>query len=359
MIKYLSSNHWIFNAVKPLDSAAAEQAQSHQNTLTKPPGSLGLLETLAIKFAACQGQKKPLLNEICVRVFAADHGVCDKGVSAFDQAVTAAMIANFASGGAAISVLSRIIEADFAVVNLGTVSAVELPSAPTHSKPQATIIDAYIADKTQDFSEYPAMTNEQLTLALAAGKREIDNRQMDLFIGGEMGIGNTTSASALYGALLGLDASKTVGPGTGVDQAGVEHKQNVVRQALHLHANILDDPIAVLACLGGFEIAALCGSYMACAQRGVPVVVDGFISTAAALVAAKINPRIVDWFIFSHCSAEPAHRLALDFFQAEPLIDFSMRLGEGSAAALVVPLIQSALKLHNEMASFSEAGIIS
>lgn len=378
MSEDVTQDHWIFNAVKPLNKTAQQQALDRQNMLTKPPGSLGTLETLAIKFAAWQGQLNPTINTIGVRVFAADHGVCVKGVSAFDQSVTRHMIKNFVSGGAAISVLSRSIGADFAVVNLGTVdlNAVNLNTVDADvGKPNIVnsdtrqsdnvhannhyFIDAFIAAGTEDFSERPAMTSRQLCAALNTGKQQVENTAMDLFIGGEMGIGNTTSASALYSAILQLEADKTVGPGTGVDSKGIQLKQKVIDQALTLHRDKLHDPVATLMCLGGFEIAALCGAYIASAQKGVPVVVDGFISTAAALVAVKINPGVANWLIFSHCSAEPAHRLALEFFQAKPLVDFSMRLGEGSGAALVVPLLQAALSLHNEMATFTEAGIAS
>lgn len=341
-----SRQHWFFEPGKTPDKKSFDDAIKYQNTLTKPPGSLGELENLAVKFCGFQKTLKPAINKICVRVFAADHGVCAQGVSAFPQIVTTQMIENFVRGGAAISVLSKALNADFAAVNMGIANPLISDDG---------VIDGVIAAGTKDFTTGAAMTGEECLRALGVGRDVIV--QADLFIGGEMGIGNTTSASALYSVLLDIPVQKSVGPGTGLDDEGMLHKQKIIERAVALHADKMESPLSVLACLGGFEIAALTGSYIACAQRGIPCLVDGFISTAAALLAERINPGVKEWFIFSHRSAEPAHQAAIEYFEARPLLDLGMRLGEGSGAAVSVPLIKNALMLHSTMATFEQAGV--
>ncbi len=341
---------WLSIPIKALDEKSIEAATQRQHQLTKPSGSLGRLEELAIRFAGFQGQDIPQLKDIAVRVFAADHGICAQGVSAFPQAVTSQMIANFAAGGAAICVLSRQAGADLKVVNLGTVVPVsELPNVSSQ----------VIAPSTADFSKQDAMTPHQLTQALNAGKQEIEHltQETNLFVGGEMGIGNTSSASIIYSLLLQLPISEVVGAGTGLDEEGQRKKASVLEAALALHKQSVGQPIDVLRKVGGFEIAALVGSYTACAQKGIPVLVDGFISTAAALLAECIVPGAQNWFVFSHQSAEKAHKLALEKMNAQPLLDLRMRLGEGSGAALAIPILKSALLLHSEMATFESAGV--
>ena len=346
----LMNNHWLLNPVASINQSIYQQAVEHQQQLTKPPGSLGDLELVAQQFAAWQERLYPAIDMISVVVFAADHGVCAQNISAFPQVVTAQMIANFLSGGAAISVLSRSYNADFSVVNLGTVGCL-----PEHYKNHSQLRSMMIARSTQDFSCDEAMTQKQLYQALDAGKQIVDGLTAQLFIGGEMGIGNTTSASAIYAALLNLEASAVVGIGTGIDDAGIARKIHVVNTALDRHCS--RQPEDILRSMGGFEIAALVGSYIACAQKGIPIIVDGFICTAAALLAVAINSGVRDWLLFSHCSAEPAHALALQKLNAKPLLDLGLRLGEGSGAALAVPLIQSALLLHRQMATFQQAGV--
>lgn len=343
---------WLFQPTWPLDRQAAEAARAHQQQLTKPAGSLGELEAIAERFAAWQGRVDPRLERIAIRIFAADHGVCINRVSAFPQVVTGQMIANFLQGGAAISVLARQLKADLGIHNLGTV-------APPSTLPG--LVDNSIAPGTQDFSAVPAMTRDQLSRALAAGAAAVPKRSLHLFIGGEMGIGNTTSAAALLSVLLEVSPGLAVGPGTGLDAAGVERKRQVVERALALHSETIsrdESPaLAALLCLGGFEIAALVGAYIHCAQRGLGVLVDGYISTTAALCAVRIKPQVRDWLLFGHVSTEPAHRLVLAHLGAKPLMDLQMRLGEGSGAAVAVPLLQSALALHNGMATFKSAGV--
>lgn len=323
----------------PPDAKARAEAEARQAVLTKPAGSLGRLETVACDFAAWQGTALPTLDAVTIRIFAADHGVAATGVSAYPQAVTQQMVFNFEAGGAAISVLADEIGADFGVVNLGTV---EPTGDMTH----------WLAAGTADFTREPAMTHDQLAGALTSGATQASGQ---LFIGGEMGIGNTTSASAIIAALVELDPAAAVGPGTGVDGEALRHKISVVSAGLERHP--AREPLDVLRCLGGFEIAALTGAYIAAAQRGIPSLVDGFICTAAALVACRINPTVRPWLMFGHRSAEPGHAAVLADLAAEPLLDLGLRLGEGSGAALAVSLLRSALALHSGMATFEQAAV--
>ncbi len=328
--------------------ASRAAALARQQQLTKPPGSLGQLEHLAINFAAWQGKPLPALGKIGVRVFAADHGVCAQGVSAFPAEVTVQMINNFVAGGAAISVLSRDCGADFSVVNMGTLE-------PT---PRAGgLVDMSTVPGTQDFTLQEAMTADTLQLSLEAGRKQVEQLDCSLFIAGEMGIGNTSSASVITAALLALPAEAVVGRGTGIDDEGLRRKRAAVATALDLHKFSMASPEDILRCVGGLEIAAMTGAYLGAAQLGIPILLDGFISTAAALVAVRINPGASDWMIAGHRSVEPAHTLLLDALNLRPLLDLDMRLGEGSGAAVAVGIVQSALILHSEMATFDQAGV--
>lgn len=339
---------WYLSSACTIHKSAMEQASAHQSILTKPAGSLGLLEDLAIQFAGWQGQKYPQCSAIRVRVFAGDHGVCDQGVSAFPQQVTAQMVQNFIHGGAAISILSKRVNADFAVVNMGTVAPLDDAQG---------LVNLQLMKGTADFTKQSAMSAKVMHQALDTGKDQIAVGPEHLFVGGEMGIGNTTAASAIYSSVLSLAPQDTVGPGTGVDANGLQTKCRVIQQALDLHGDFLDSPLAILQRLGGLEIAALVGAYIGAAQNGTPSLIDGFICTAAALLAVEINPSVRQWMIFAHRSAEPAHTQALEHLNAKPILDLGLRLGEGSGAAVAVPLLQSALALHNEMATFSDAGV--
>ncbi len=327
--------------------ASREAAHQHQQNLTKPAGSLGRLESIAETFAAWQGKTCPELARIGVRVFAADHGISCRGVSAFPPEVTVQMISNFTAGGA-ISVLCREMGADFGVVNMGTFAPVE--AAPG-------IIDIALAPGTEDFSTQPAMSHEILDEALASGREQVADRDWQLFIGGDMGIGNTSSAAAILAAVTGLSADAVTGRGTGIDDAALNSKTELIAEALQLHANELTSGHGILRCLGGLEIAAMTGAFIHCAQRGIPILVDGFIATAAALAACNINPGVQQWLLAGHCSAESAHRTALDHLGLEPILDLQMRLGEGSGAAVAVPVIRTALALHSGMATFADAGV--
>jgi len=341
------TDQWFLKPAKLIDQADLDSARSHQLQLTKPPGSLGQLEDIAILFCGWQKSVTPSCKQIQIAVFAADHGVCAQGVSAFPQQVTTQMVHNFTNGGAAISVLAKQLNAEFQVINLGLISPIDETEG---------LINTPLMMGTQDFTQHSAMSPEILLDALNAGRAQI-NDKADLFIGGDMGIGNTSSASAIYSVLLEQSPELTVGPGTGVDKDGLARKRKAIYQALNLHGEQLQTPLNILQRIGGLEIAGLVGAYIASAQAGVPILVDGFITTAAALLACRINPSVRAWMMFSHKSAEPAHTLALDSLEARPLLDLQMRLGEGSGAAVAASLIISALALHNNMATFASAGV--
>nr|CRH08210.1 Nicotinate-nucleotide--dimethylbenzimidazole phosphoribosyltransferase (anaerobic pathway of cobalamin biosynthesis, cobT) [Candidatus Magnetococcus massalia] len=342
---------WIQQPIQDVDGPAQELARQRQGSLTKPPGSLGRLEEIAIHLAGLQGVEKPQLQQIVITIFAADHGVAAAGVSAFPQSVTVEMIRNFSRGGAAISVLARQLGAKLEVVDVGALEDPgDLPG----------VIRQRAGAGTVDFRQAPAMDEGQLEQALAAGYDAVERAaelETELFIAGEMGIGNTTAASALLAALAELAPIQVVGPGTGVDAEGMQRKRSAIEEALAHHKDHLSHPLEVLQRLGGFEIAAMAGAYLRAGQRGIPLLVDGFISSVAALVAVRLKPELHPWLLLSHSSAEPAYGLLAAQLNQTPLLDFGMRLGEGSGAAVTVPLLQLACRLHSEMATFAEAGI--
>jgi nicotinate-nucleotide--dimethylbenzimidazole phosphoribosyltransferase len=343
--------NWIHNAIQQPSEKHLNNAQRRQSELTKPAGSLGALEAIAIRLAALQQRDKPSLDNAFITIFAADHGIAAEGVSAFPQAVTKAMLSNFVAGGAAINVLSKCHNAHLDVVNVGVIDCNTDFSGVTHQS---------IAEGTANFALQAAMTPQQLTQALDVGKQTIDRislKQADVFIGGEMGIANTTSASAIACALLRLPVKKLVGPGTGLSQQGIHKKQRVIELALKKHHQQLSNPLEILQTVGGFEIAALVGAYIRCGQVGIPVIVDGFISTVAALIAVTLQPTLPDWLFYSHQSEEAGHQHVLAALKVYPLLKLNMRLGEASGAAVALPILRSACQLHNHMATFAEAGI--
>jgi nicotinate-nucleotide--dimethylbenzimidazole phosphoribosyltransferase len=342
---------WLAQPGAALNESSRTAALERQGQLTKPPGSLGKLEGIAVQLAALQGTVKPKIERAHISIFAADHGVAAEGVSAFPQAVTAEMVKNFARGGAAISVLAKQINASLEVINLGTAFPVESLT---------NVRNEQIAAGTANFAQGPAMTEAQLAAALQSGRAAILRAKQagaQLFIGGEMGIANTTSASAIACALLQELPQFLAGPGTGLDSKGVAHKAAVIQRALDLHKANLTKPLDVLRHVGGFEIAALAGAYIAAAQNGIAVLVDGFISSVAALTAVRVQSGVRHWMLFAHTSAEPGHLRVLAALDAHPLLQLGMRLGEGSGAATAVPLLQLACALHNNMATFAEAGV--
>ena len=342
---------WIEQAAKSPDVAIMQQAREHQLQLTKPPGSLGRLEEVAVRLAGMQGSQAITLDKVAIVVFAADHGVADEGVSAFPQAVTTEMVKNFARGGAAISVMAKSLGASLEVVDVGTV-------VPPDVLPG--VVDNRIAAGTANMARQAAMDEQQLAQAFQAGKDTVARhcqQGMQLFIGGDMGIANTTAATAIACAILNRPARELTGPGTGLDEKGVKHKAEVIQAALDMHGDDMQTPLDIARCVGGFEIAALCGAYIACAQQGIPFIVDGYIASSAALLAIAIQPTVKEWLFMAHRSAEPGHRQMVEAIGVEPLLDMGMRLGEGSGAATALPLLRMAVVVHTQMATFAEAGV--
>lgn len=352
---------WLKQPCAALNETARNAALARQGQLTKPPGALGQLEDIAVRLAAMQGVERPALDRAAIVIYAADHGIAAENVSAFPQAVTGEMVKNFARGGAAISVLAKTLAATLEVVNLGTVN---------DPGDWPNVVRAVIAPSTANFALGPAMSEAQLAQAMQAGRDSVLRaleQDAQIFIGGEMGIANTTSAAAVACALLGATPEELAGPGTGLDCAGVAHKAGVIGHALELHGFFhatssgeeagREGALEVLRRFGGFEIAALTGAYLAAARNGLPVLVDGYISSVAALVAVRFDPAVADWLLYAHTSAEPGHRRVLAALEAQPLLDLGMRLGEGSGAAAALPLLRLACALHNGMATFAEAAV--
>lgn len=346
-----NTSNWLHVPLAKPDETMQHQAQQRQAQLTKPPGSLGRLESIAIQLAAMQNTAQPCADRAHIAIFAGDHGVATEGVSAFPQSVTGEMIRNFVNGGAAISVLADTLQASLEIINLGTI---------TDTDALPTVMHYRLGPGTANFLHAPAMTAHQLNAALWAGREAIERarqKEAHVFIGGEMGIGNTTSATALACSLLQRAPDALTGAGTGLTADGIQHKTKIITQALAHHQTSIDSPLEALRRLGGFEIAALTGAYIRGAQIGLPLLIDGFICTAAALTAEMIAPECKNWFIYSHQSAESGHGILLEALTAKPLMALDMRLGEGSGAAIALPLLRSACRLHNGMATFAEAHV--
>ncbi len=340
----------IRDTLRPADAEIGRRTQALLDQKTKPQGSLGRLEELAVRVAAARGEVVPAPPVKAVVVMAADHGVAAEGVSAFPPEVTAQMVANFARGGAAINVLARAAAAEVVVVDMGVRAPVALPG----------VIARRIGPGTSSFTGGPAMSRAQAVAALEAGigiARDLGRRGVTLLGAGEMGIGNTTSAAALAACLLGAPAEALVGRGTGVDEAGLARKREAVRRAVALHAAPGLDPVEALARVGGFELAGMAGLALGAAALRIPLLVDGFISSAAALAAVRIAPAAAGYLILSHCSVEPGHRLVAEALGQRPLLDLELRLGEGTGAALAMPLVDAALRILREMATFADAGV--
>jgi nicotinate-nucleotide--dimethylbenzimidazole phosphoribosyltransferase len=339
--------------IRALDRAAMLAAQQRQDSLTKPPGSLGRLEEIAVRVAGIMRRPDPEIHDKVMIVFAADHGVVAEGVNLFPQAVTAQMVANFLAGGAAINVLTRHFGGRVVVVDMGVASDYEKP--PELSQRQ-------VGPGTANMAVGPAMTRAQAETAVVTGieiaEREI-SRGLDGLGIGEMGIGNTTAASAITSVITGAPAAEVTGRGTGLDEARVKHKASVVERALAVNNPVPSDALDVLSKVGGFEIGAMTGAVLAAAAAGRPIVVDGFIATSAALLAATLCPSSKQYMIGAHRSAERGHQRALEYLELDPLLDLGMRLGEGSGAAAALSLVQAACRVLTEMASFDEAGVSS
>lgn len=338
-------------AIGPLDQAAMERAQARQNSLTKPPGSLGRLETLSIQLAGITGCPQPHLQHKAVIVMAGDHGVVAEGVSAFPSAVTPQMVLNFLRGGAAINVLARHVGARVVVVDVGVAS--DMP-------PQPGLIVKKVAYGTANMRRGPAMTRDQARQAVTAGIEVLEAelaQGLDIVATGDMGIGNTTPSSAIIAAVTGLPAVKVTGRGTGVDDAGLAAKAAVIDDALRLNQPDPHEGLDLLAKVGGLEIGGIAGVILGAAAHRIPVVIDGLISTAGAVIAALLAPQARAYMISGHKSVEVGHRAALEHLGLVPLVDLDLRLGEGTGAALGISLVEAACKLLAEMATFDEAGV--
>lgn len=342
---------WLSAPCVPPNQVMIELASLRQTQLTKPPQALGDLEALAIRLAGLQAREQPIIEQVHISIFAGDHGVVAERVSAFQPIVTQQMVANFLQGGAAISVLAKSLQAHLEIIDTGILEA--LPA-------RKGLVIQRAGAGTANSAQTEAMTSAQLQLALQAGYEAAERAHAsgaDLFIGGEMGIGNTTPATVLYCALLKLSPDTMTGAGTGLDSAGIAHKTRVIERILQRHAACADDALAWLRCAGGFEIAALTGAYLRAGQLGLPILLDGFITTAAAVVALQVQPALKDWLFLSHASAERGHKQAIAHLGLQPLLDLNLRLGEGSGAAIAVPILRQACLLHNQMATFAEAAV--
>jgi nicotinate-nucleotide--dimethylbenzimidazole phosphoribosyltransferase len=337
--------------IKPLDKVSMEKARERQEMLTKPTGSLGRLEQLSIQIAGIQGKPLPQIKRKAVIVMAADHGVAARGTSLYPQEVTAQMVLNFLHGGAGINVISRQVGAGVIIVDMGV--AVELP-------PDPGLISRRIAAGTQDMSSGPAMTGVQAKQALEAGIEIVTaeiKKGLDIVATGDMGIGNTTASSAICAVMVGKSAAEVTGRGTGLDDKQVQYKIGIINAAIALNKPESSKPLEVLAKVGGFEIGGLAGMILGAASQRVPVVIDGFISGAAALIAAGLCPQSKDYLIAGHCSVEPGHKIILNHLGLRPLLDLEMRLGEGTGAAMAISIAETSVRILNEMATFAEAGV--
>lgn len=339
-----------FAPVSPPDAGAAAAARARQDTLTKPTGSLGRLEDLSVWLSACQGQCPPAQFErVRVVVFAGDHGVARSGVSAYPPEVTAQMVANFDAGGAAINALAAIAGATVRVADVAV-------DAPTDERVGAHKVRRGSGDITVE----DALTDDEVARAIAAGRAIADEEVdagADLLIAGDMGIGNTTPAAVLVAALTNAEPVVAVGFGTGIDDAGWARKTSAVRDALFRASRVLPDPVGLLRCAAGADLAAMAGFCAQAAVRRTPLLLDGMAVTAAALVAERLAPGARHWWQAGHRSTEPGHTLALAALELEPILDLRMRLGEGSGAALAVPVLRAAAATLSSMATFAQAGV--
>jgi len=344
--------NWWLESVKQPNLDAKQQAEQHQLQLTKPTGALGDLEQIAITLASLQSNAHPHVKHPWITIFAGDHGVVEENISAYPQAVTRQMLQNFTTGGAAISVLAKYHKAHLQVIDCGTVGEIyEYAGVERHC----------IRAGTANFAKQAAMNADECRAALELGKNSVDTAKADgadIYIAGEMGIGNTCSASALACLLLNDTAEQLTGVGTGIGADQLRHKIEVIEKAIELHhKHVVGDVFKTLCAVGGLEIAAITGAYIRCAQVGLPIIVDGFISSVAALCAVRMNPKVRDWMLFGHQSAEYGHQRILQELNADPILKMNLRLGEGSGAGAALALVKMACVLHNQMATFAQAAV--
>ncbi|MGQ0769644.1 nicotinate-nucleotide--dimethylbenzimidazole phosphoribosyltransferase [Acinetobacter baumannii] len=344
--------NWWLESVQQPNLDAKQQAEQHQLQLTKPTAALGDLEQIAITLASLQSNAHPQVSHPWITIFAGDHGVVEENISAYPQAVTRQMLQNFTTGGAAISVIAKYHQAHLQVIDCGTAGeAYEYAGVERHC----------IRAGTANFAKQVAMNADECRAALELGKNSVDtakSKGADIYIAGEMGIGNTCSASALACLLLNDTAEQLTGVGTGIGADQLRHKIEVIEKAIELHhKHVIGDVFKTLCAVSGLEIAAIVGAYIRCAQVGLPIIVDGFISSVAALCAVRMNPQVRDWMLFGHQSAEYGHRRILQQLNAEPILNMNLRLGEGSGAGTALALVKMACALHNQMATFAQAAV--
>ncbi len=341
----------ILKEIKPLDEGAMAEARTRQNMLTKPHGSLGRLEELSVKIAGITGKVMPRIEQKAIVTMAGDHGVVAEGVSAYPQEVTAQMVYNFLGGGAGINVLARHISARVVVVDMGVAA---------NLKPHPSLVSKKIAFGTRNIAKEPAMSREQALQAIEGGIEVINEevaKGLDIVGVGDMGIGNTTASSAICVAITGESVAKMAGRGTGIDDVQLASKVKVIKTALALNKPDAKDTIDVLSKVGGFEIGGIAGVILGAAAQRIPVVIDGFIVGAAALIATRLCPKVKDYLIAAHVSAEAGHRAMLEYLGLRPLLDLGMRLGEGTGAVLAISIVEAAVKTLAEMATFADAGV--
>lgn len=341
----------IIDAIVPVDRALEPEIRAHLDDLTKPRGSLGRLEEFALRYCLATGTSKPVFGKKRIVCFAGDHGVAAEGVSAYPREVTPQMVMNMLAGGAAVSVLSRHVGAELVVVDAGVDDPLEHANGLWRRK---------IRRGTGNIAREPAMTTEDAGKAIMVGVELSDaaRAQGVTLVGtGDMGIANTTPSSALFAAYLGCAVEDVTGRGTGIDDATLSRKIEVINRALDTNRRLLSGPLQTLAALGGFEIAGICGLVLGAAAHRIPVVVDGFISSAGALAAIMMNRAVLDYTFFSHLSEEKGHRLFMERFNIRPMLDLRMRLGEGTGAALAMSMVEASVRVYNEMATFSSAGV--
>ena len=341
----------LITKIQGLDEVAIASARARQDTLTKPPGSLGRLEELSVQLAGITGKEIPSIKDKAIITMAGDHGVVAEGVSAFPQEVTPQMVLNFLHGGAAINVLARHVGARITIVDMGVAADM---------KPHPSLLVKKIAHGTANMTQGPAMMREQAEQAILAGVEVVESEIMkglDIVGTGDMGIGNTTPSAAIAAALTGIEPAKLAGRGTGVDDEGLRRKIDAIERALEVNKPDPKDGLDVLAKVGGFEIAGLVGVILGAAANRKPVMVDGFISTAAAMIAVTIAPAVRPYLISAHRSQEYGHSQMVEWLGLKPLVDFDLRLGEGTGAALGISIAEAACKILAEMATFAEAGV--
>lgn len=337
--------------ISPLDQEVMAKTQARLDSLTKPPGSLGVMEDIAKRIAGITGQVVPEIPQKAAILMAGDHGIVEEGVAPYPQEVTPQMVLNFVNGGAAMSVLTRHVGADLYVVDIGV--AVDLPD-------NTNIIKRKVAYGTKNMAKGPAMTLEETVQAIEVGigvAEEVIAKGAGIIGIGEMGIGNTSPSTAIAAVYSGLPVSQVVGRGTGADDERMKMKIAAIEKAIAVNNPDPKKPLEVMAKVGGLELAGLTGVILACAANRVPVILDGFISTAAAVIAGELAPRAKEYMLGSHLSEEPGHKVILEYLGVKPMLMMNMRLGEGTGAALAMNIVDASLKILREMATFSEAGV--